>query len=110
MVQLGSVISNTIYQEDDKPLYRKGNSWLIVANVLAIAIFLLTKLYYVLVNKNRDQRWRRMTEEVGRLYCMKDHSLILCRSVRITLEIQPTKVQRDLTFVLHIRWRSSFPS
>jgi hypothetical protein len=64
MVQLGSVISNMIYQEDDKPLYRRGNSWLIVANVLAIVIFLLTKIYYVSVNNSRERRWRKMTEEV----------------------------------------------
>ncbi|KAF2013951.1 MFS general substrate transporter [Aaosphaeria arxii CBS 175.79] len=63
MVQLGSVISNTIYREDDKPRYERGNKWLIITNLLSIAVFLLTKLYYVTVNKRREKRWQRLTLE-----------------------------------------------
>lgn len=66
MVQLGNIISTQIYREDDKPLYRRGNKWLIVANCLAILTFLFTKLYYVTINKRRERRWRALTHEVSK--------------------------------------------
>jgi hypothetical protein len=66
MCQLGSVISNSIYREDDKPLYRRGNKWLIVVNLLSIGVFLATKAFYVTVNKRRDRKWNRMSAEVSK--------------------------------------------
>jgi hypothetical protein len=67
MVQLGNVISNNIYRDDDKPLYRRGNRNLIVVNILSILLFIFAKLYYVTRNKKRDRKWNAMTHEV-RLY------------------------------------------
>ncbi|MCJ1236563.1 hypothetical protein MMC14_004544 [Varicellaria rhodocarpa] len=62
-VQLGNVISANIYRADDAPLYHRGNTDLIIINVLAIALFLATKIYYVLRNRYRDRKWNAMTAE-----------------------------------------------
>ncbi|CAJ2508963.1 Uu.00g139890.m01.CDS01 [Anthostomella pinea] len=62
-VQTGNVIANFIYEDDDKPLYHRGNTALFAINVLAIALFLLTKAYYVWRNKQRDKIWNAMTEQ-----------------------------------------------
>lgn len=62
-VQLGNVIANFIYLEDDKPKYRRGNSVLIGINVLVMLCFVLTKVYYIWRNKQRDRVWGAMTEE-----------------------------------------------
>ncbi|KAI1430877.1 MFS general substrate transporter [Xylaria sp. CBS 124048] len=63
MVQAGNVVGNFVYLDDDKPLYRRGNSILFAINILAIVLFLLTKLYYVEKNRRRDKIWNAMTEE-----------------------------------------------
>ncbi|KAI8947546.1 major facilitator superfamily domain-containing protein [Xylaria longipes] len=62
-VQTGNVIGNFIYLDDDKPLYKRGNSVLFAINILSILVFLLTKVYYVWRNKQRDRVWNAMTEE-----------------------------------------------
>lgn len=62
-VQAGNVIGNFLYLDDDKPLYKRGNSVLFAINALAIALFVLTKIYYVWRNKQRDRVWNAMTEE-----------------------------------------------
>lgn len=62
-VQAGNVVGNFIYLDDDKPLYKRGNSVLFAINALAIALFLLTKVYYVWRNKQRDRIWDAMTED-----------------------------------------------
>ena len=64
MVQLGNVCANFIYRTDDSPLYRRGNLDLVIINILVIGVFILTKIYYVLRNKSRDEKWNAMTEEV----------------------------------------------
>ncbi|KAK8079369.1 allantoate permease [Apiospora hydei] len=67
-VQLGNVIGNFIYRDDDKPLYRRGNGTLVALNVLAIFLFFATKAYYMWRNKQRDAVWGAMTEEERRAY------------------------------------------
>ncbi|KAI3325471.1 MFS general substrate transporter [Xylariaceae sp. AK1471] len=62
-VQAGNVISNFIYLDDDKPLYKRGNTVLFAINILSIALFILTKFYYTWRNKQRDRIWNAMTEE-----------------------------------------------
>jgi len=63
MVQAGSVISTFIYRNDDKPKYRRGNTTLLIINILVIGIFISTKIYYVTKNKVRDRKWNAMTVE-----------------------------------------------
>ncbi|KAK2615144.1 hypothetical protein N8I77_001920 [Diaporthe amygdali] len=68
MKQVGSIASSNIYREDDKPLYRRGNSVLIGINMLAIVLFLFTKCYYVMRNRWKAQRWESMSEGERRDY------------------------------------------
>jgi predicted MFS family arabinose efflux permease len=62
-VQVGSIAANTIYREDDKPKYHRGNTDLIIINIVVIVLFLGSKTYYVLKNKRRDRIWNAMTAE-----------------------------------------------
>lgn len=62
-VQSGSVYASYIYRDDDKPLYRRGNTTLLVINLVAILVFLLTKLYYVWRNKQKERVWNGLSEE-----------------------------------------------
>ncbi|KAI1810606.1 MFS general substrate transporter [Poronia punctata] len=62
-VQTGNVASNFIYAEDDKPLYKKGNTALLVINIVGFILFGLTKLYYLWRNKQRDRIWDAMSED-----------------------------------------------
>ncbi|KAI1859272.1 uncharacterized protein JN550_012081 [Neoarthrinium moseri] len=67
-VQLGNVIANFVYMADDAPLYKRGNSILIGINVLCIVLFILTKLYYMWRNQQRDKVWNAMTEDERKDY------------------------------------------
>ncbi|KAE8371481.1 major facilitator superfamily domain-containing protein [Aspergillus bertholletiae] len=62
-VQLGNIIGNNVYRADDKPKYRRGNTVLFALNILAILLFIATKVYYVLRNRHRERVWNSMTEE-----------------------------------------------
>lgn len=67
-VQLGNVISANVYETDDAPLYHRGNDILFALNVLSIAMFIGTKVYYVTKNRRREKRWNAMTEEQRKDY------------------------------------------
>ncbi|KAI1498719.1 major facilitator superfamily domain-containing protein [Biscogniauxia marginata] len=62
-VQTGNIVANFIYADDDKPLYRRGNSVLFAINLFAIVLFILTKFYYMWRNKQRDRIWNALTEQ-----------------------------------------------
>jgi predicted MFS family arabinose efflux permease len=62
-VQLGNICANFIYRADDKPLYHRGNTNLIIINLISILLFILTKIYYVTKNRIRDNKWNAMTPE-----------------------------------------------
>lgn len=62
-VQSGSVFSAYVYRDDDKPLYRRGNSTLLIINLVSILVFLLTKLYYVYRNRQKERDWNALSEE-----------------------------------------------
>ncbi|PPQ82595.1 hypothetical protein CVT25_007109 [Psilocybe cyanescens] len=63
-VQASSVISSNIYRQDDAPLYRRGNSYLIGICVFNICILYPgTKLYYKWRNNTRAKIWDAMTSE-----------------------------------------------
>lgn len=62
-VQLGNICSTFIYRADDAPKYHRGNTQLIIINLLAIFLFLFAKGYYLWKNKSRDKKWNAMTRE-----------------------------------------------
>ena len=64
-VQIGNIIANNIYREDDKPQYRRGNGVLFAINLLGIVVFLLTKAYYIRRNQQRSRVWNAMAPEVS---------------------------------------------
>ncbi|ROW01123.1 hypothetical protein VSDG_02732 [Cytospora chrysosperma] len=62
-VQAGGIIGSNIYRDDDKPLYRRGNKVLLGVCCMNIALYLLTKAYYVFRNKQRDKKWSALSED-----------------------------------------------
>lgn len=64
-VQLGNIAANFIYRADDKPLYHRGNSQLIIINIFAIVLFMLAKAYYMARNRSRDRKWNAMSAHVS---------------------------------------------
>ncbi|KAA8651777.1 hypothetical protein EYZ11_003972 [Aspergillus tanneri] len=62
-VQLSGIIASNIYQDDDSQEYSKGNRVLLGLTVSNIFFYIATKVYYVLRNRYRDQKWRAMTED-----------------------------------------------
>jgi hypothetical protein len=64
--QLGMITANYIYQADDAPLYHRGNTNLLIINILGLLLFTFTKTYYIWLNKRRTREWNALTEEVSR--------------------------------------------
>ncbi len=62
-VQLGNICAAYIYRDDDKPLYHRGNTNLIIVNIVAIVVFLLTKVYYIVRNKQKAKVWNALSKE-----------------------------------------------
>ncbi|THZ77675.1 retrograde regulation protein 2 [Aureobasidium pullulans] len=62
-VQASSIISSNIYREQDKPYYFFGNKVLIGIVCWNICMFIGCKVFYVTVNKRRDQKWNVMSKE-----------------------------------------------
>ncbi|KAL2871152.1 major facilitator superfamily domain-containing protein [Aspergillus lucknowensis] len=62
-VQMGNIIGNNVFRADDAPLYKRGYSVLLGLNVLGVALFLGTKVYYIRRNRYRERVWARMSEE-----------------------------------------------
>ncbi len=48
---------------DDAPLYHRGNKQLIAILVMNIVLYLLTKAYYVARNRQRETKWKAMSED-----------------------------------------------
>lgn len=62
-VQAGRVYASYIYRDDDKPIYRRGNAKLLAINLLSIAVFLFTKVYFMWRNRQKERAWNSLTEE-----------------------------------------------
>lgn len=62
-VQAGSIISSNIYRTQDKPYYHTGNSVLFAFGLAMFPILIGTKLFYMYLNKRRDNIWNAMSDE-----------------------------------------------
>ncbi|KAF1986879.1 MFS general substrate transporter [Aulographum hederae CBS 113979] len=62
-VQAGGIISSNIYRKDDAPNYPRGNRILLAIAIFNIAVYFLTKAYYVFHNRSRAKKWDGMSEE-----------------------------------------------
>ena len=69
-VQLGNICANFIYQDYDKPYYRVGNRNLVIVNFISIGVFILTKLYYVWRNKQKERVWQALTPAEQETYVL----------------------------------------
>lgn len=67
-VQASNIISQNIYRDDDKPLYRRGNKVLISICCVNFALFVGAKLYYMWINKKRESIWGSMDKEEKERY------------------------------------------
>ena len=67
-VQMGAIIGLNIYQEDDFPLYKKGNTIIFLIEMLLIPLLLLTKGFYIWKNMQKSKIWNKMTEEEREYY------------------------------------------
>ncbi|KAF2205200.1 MFS general substrate transporter [Delitschia confertaspora ATCC 74209] len=67
-VQASNLISQNIYREDDKPLYRRGNKVLIGITALNFVLFIGAKTYYVNINRKRERIWSSMSKEDKQVY------------------------------------------
>ncbi|ANZ76448.1 BA75_04189T0 [Komagataella pastoris] len=63
VVQLSNIAGAYIYREDDKPLYKRGNRQLIGISLGVVALYVVSKTYYILRNKWKTQQWERLNEE-----------------------------------------------
>ena len=66
--QASTIISQNVYRQDDKPLYRRGNKILIAICAYNFLLFLGAKQYYVVVNRRRARIWDSMTKEEKEVY------------------------------------------
>ncbi|KAI0409119.1 MFS general substrate transporter [Xylaria palmicola] len=62
-VQASAIIGSNIYREDDAPYYHRGNKQLLAIVGANIVIYVLTKLYYMYRNRQRDLKWDAMSAE-----------------------------------------------
>jgi len=62
-VQASGIIASNIYRADDAPRYKRGDRALLSLCVTNIALYVLTKIYYVWRNKTRAKKWDAMTED-----------------------------------------------
>ncbi|KAF9890603.1 hypothetical protein FE257_005734 [Aspergillus nanangensis] len=67
-VQSGGIIASNVYRKDDAPRYRRGNRVLVAMTVANIALYFLTKAYYMWRNSTREKKWNAMTEDEKMTY------------------------------------------
>ncbi|GAB7360722.1 hypothetical protein MBLNU230_g0599t1 [Neophaeotheca triangularis] len=62
-VQTSNILGVNIYRENDKPLYKTGNTAILALVCYNLVLFLATKAFYVGVNRRRDAKWNAMSKE-----------------------------------------------
>ncbi|KAH9904945.1 MFS general substrate transporter [Xylariomycetidae sp. FL2044] len=72
-LQAGVITSSNIYREDDKPLYKRGNSVLLGLVGLNLVLYATAKVYYVWRNRVRQRKWNSLTSEEKVVYLVDNH-------------------------------------
>jgi hypothetical protein len=67
-VQAGGIIAANIYRTDDAPRYKRGDRVLVALGATNIAVYFLTKIYYILRNRYKARKWDAMTEDERLVY------------------------------------------
>lgn len=67
-VQASNMISQNIYRDDDKPMYRRGNKVLIAIASYNFVLFIGAKAYYSWINARREKVWSAMSQEERETY------------------------------------------
>lgn len=67
-VQASNIIGSNIYRDNDKPYYRTGNKVLLGYVAFNVCALILTKLFYMEMNKKRDRKWSAMSKEEKERY------------------------------------------
>ncbi|KAJ3049956.1 hypothetical protein HK097_009063 [Rhizophlyctis rosea] len=62
-VQVGSILGQNIYREDDKPFYHRGNRILVGIAAFNFFNYILIRTYYIKRNAWKQRRWDTMTPE-----------------------------------------------
>jgi sugar phosphate permease len=61
--QAAGIVGSNIYRSDDKPLYHRGNSWLVGISAATFVSCIATRQYYIWRNKQKDKAWNKLTTE-----------------------------------------------
>ena len=67
-VQASNVIGINIYRANDAPYYFTGNKALIGIACYNIVLIVVTKIFYVRVNRKREAIWNGMSKEERQHY------------------------------------------
>ena len=62
-VQLATILGTTVYRDDDRPDYRRGNRALVGIVCFNVALYVGTKGYYAWRNRSRARRWDALAEQ-----------------------------------------------
>lgn len=61
--QAGGIVAMNIYRKDDAPLYKRGNTQLIIIAFATLAMILITRQWFIFRNNQRDKKWNSLTKE-----------------------------------------------
>lgn len=61
--QAGNTVGSNVYQESDAPKYHRGNSVILTLSFVVLLILACNKIWYMRINKKRDETWNSMTRE-----------------------------------------------
>ena len=67
-VQTSGIIASQIYREEDRPRYRQGNRTLLSLCCVNIFLYIGTKAYYTVRNRQKERKWNMMTEDEKERY------------------------------------------
>jgi len=67
-VQAGAMIGANVYQDSDKPLYKRGNRALIGICAMNIFLYIFTYFFYRILNKRQQRKWDAMSPKEQQEY------------------------------------------